>query len=111
MRHIEWKKLQADPIVLKARQALKMAQEELAADAFWKERVLQLIIFPDPDRKNIFCLLPTDFTFMSGERHPTGRREIAWDKIADASLEEAKALVIEGILKFYPNPRVSAEIA
>lgn len=110
MRHIEWKKLQADPTVLKARQALKMAQEELVADAFWKERALHLIIFPDPDRKKMFCILPTDFSFMLGERHPPGRSEIAWDKIADASQEEAKSLILEGILKFYPNPRASAEI-
>src|SRR5689334_10582289 len=103
MRHAEWKKLQADPVVLKAREALKMAQRELVADAFWQDKATHLTIFPDPNRKKMFQLLVTGAAFAPLGQPPMTQREIAWDKIADASPEEAKALVLAVILRLRPD--------
>ncbi|HZO90822.1 MAG TPA: hypothetical protein VFB38_21020 [Chthonomonadaceae bacterium] len=103
MRHAEWKKLLDDPVVLKAQEALKMAQKELAIDGFWKDKVTHLAICPDPNRKKVLQLLVTDLAFVPLGLPPLTRREIAWDAIANASSEEAKALVLAGIGELHPK--------
>jgi hypothetical protein len=102
MRHAEWKKLLVNPIVLKAQEALRMAKEELALDPLWKQSASRFHIFPDASRKKGLFLLESDFAPGSSGQAPMTRSEIAWDSIANADPEEAKAIVLAAIMKFTP---------
>jgi hypothetical protein len=103
VRHADWKILQKDPVVLKAQEALKRVQQELASDAFWKDSVTHLAIFPDPNRTNVLQLIVTDFALIPLGQPPLTRREIAWEEMDKATQEEAEALVLAGIRKFRPD--------
>lgn len=97
MRHLEWKKLQGHPVVVKAREALRMAQEELSEDPAWKEQVTHLSIFPDSMQKNVLYLLVTDFAYVTFGQPPLFKRKISWEEMAIVSSEEAKAMIIAEI--------------
>ena len=96
------KKLLVNPIVLKAQEALRMAKEELALDPVWKQRASRFHIFPDASRKKGLFLLEAEIVWGPSGQTPMTRYEIAWDAIANADPEEAKAIVIAAIMKFTP---------
>lgn len=103
MRHAEWKKLMGDPVVLKAREALRMAKEELASNPVWKQKITHLSIFPDASRKKGHLFLIADLAFALPGQTLRTRHEIAWDAIANADPEQAKAIVLAEIRKFNPT--------
>jgi hypothetical protein len=102
MRHAEWKKLLRDPVVLKAKEALRMAKEELASDPACKQKMTPFVIFPDASRKKRPLLLAVDFAYALPGQAPLTRHEIAWETIANANLEEAKEIVLAAMRKFPP---------
>lgn len=103
MRHAEWKKLLRDPVAIKAREALRVVKEELASNPVWKQHLAHVAIFPDANRKQGHLFLLADLALALPGQTPATRREIAWDAIANADSEEAKALVLAEIKKFTPT--------